>query len=60
MMVSSECQQHEMSPCYQGHINSNEKEKRQHIMKCNQMQSMNLNTTEDKEWGRQQIECILR
>jgi hypothetical protein len=57
-MLALNVQHHEMSPCYQGHTNSNEKERRKHRMKCNKMQSMNLNVIEDKEWGRQQIECI--
>ncbi len=41
-------------------MNSNEKERKQYIMKCNQMQNVNLNVIEYKEWGRQQIECISR
>jgi hypothetical protein len=31
------------------------KKEMQQRMKCNQMQSMNLNALEDEEWGKRQI-----
>lgn len=51
MMVSFNIEQHEMSPCYRGHMDSDEKERRQHKAKCNQTQNTNLNAIEDEEQG---------
>lgn len=41
-------------------MDSNEKERRQQRVKCNQTQSTNLNAPKDKDWGGWQMECLSR